>query len=239
MYSKISYLQNLSQTVQGKLKTLRLLTRSHQKTLLKNSIENTYFEDEVLKDKVLCSFCSTTKNITKEHVIPRWLFEKNTGINGLGQTYNKATIPACKICNSEILSSLEIYILQLFNTAHSNISELSVDEKENIIRWLEIIDYKFHLLQANSDVKTPLYRSLTRITIKNKLKHINSLVLFKTTREGFHFFQTMDEYIFMELPIQQFALFYFYSKTFKTPQEAQKEATKIIESNYKNNTKKQ
>jgi hypothetical protein len=239
MYSRNSYLHNLSQTVQRKLKILRLLARSNEKNLIER--------DEILRDKVQCSFCGSTKNITKEHVIPRWMFEKNTAkvfttdIKELNQTYNKATIPACKICNSTLLSSLEIYVLQLFNTAYPNIYELSIDERENIIRWLEIIEYKFHIVNQHSKTKTTsaLRRSFTRIAIKNKHKQINSLVLFKTTNEGLHFFHTMDEFIFIEFPNQQIALFYFYTKTFKTQLEAKNEAMKIIESVYiENNTKK-
>lgn len=74
----------------------------------------------VPQSESMCSFCGSIKNVTKEHVIPRWVFENDpdkffkTDVNGIRQTYNKTTIPACEVCNSDLLNSLEKYIQQIF-----------------------------------------------------------------------------------------------------------------------------
>jgi hypothetical protein len=99
----------------------------------------------------ICMFCGTSQNLSKEHVIPRWAFENNekkffiTDVNKSQQTYIKTTIPACKTCNSELLSSLENNVRQSLSTDIVN-SWFAIEEVENIIRWLEIMDYKFHVL---------------------------------------------------------------------------------------------
>ncbi len=100
----------------------------------------------------MCVFCSSTKNLSKEHVIPRWMFEKCTkkhfitNVNGISQTYNRTTIPVCSICNTDLLSNLEKYINQLFVATDLTNTFFTNQELENIVRWLEIIDYKFQIL---------------------------------------------------------------------------------------------
>jgi len=96
-------------------------------------------------------FCASLKKISKEHVLPRWTFEKSTeqfftnDINGMSQKYNTTTIPACQDCNNNLLNNLEKYIQQLFKDTDLNETYFSDEEKENIIRWLEVIDYKFEI----------------------------------------------------------------------------------------------
>jgi hypothetical protein len=214
-------------------------------------------------------FCGSTKDISREHVIPRWTFEGRTekyfttNINGLPQTYNKTTIPACTICNNERLNALERYIQNLFTEVDPERTYFNYSEIEFIIRWLEIIDYKFQILNTRrrflrsrekgyipylSDIPlfvlrpnvdynpgkaiTELRRSLKRLTIKNKRDNINSLQVFKTTNKGFHFFHTMDDFIFIELPQYEIALFYFYKRTFPSINKSKKEASKIIDKFY-------
>jgi hypothetical protein len=221
------------------------------------------------KQKEICSFCSSSKDITKEHVIPRWTFENctkkyfTTNINGLPQTYNKTTIPACTVCNNERLNALEVYIQNLFEEVDPDITYFNTSQIELIIRWLEVIDYKFQILNARrrflrskekgyipylSDIPlsvlrpsvdynpvkaiAELRRSLKRLAIKNKLNNINSLQVFKTTNKGFHFFHTMDDFIFIELPQYEIALFYFYKRTFTSISRSKKAASKIIDKFY-------
>jgi len=71
-----------------------------------------------------------------------------------------------------------------------------------------------------------------RVTKKSKIENLNSLLLFSSKKPDFHFFHTMNEFIFIELPEFKIALFYFYSKTFNTLDEAQKEAMEIISKVY-------
>lgn len=75
---------------------------------------------------------------------------------------------------------------------------------------------------------TQLRNAQRRVTIKSKVKNINSLVIFKTKNKKFHFFHNINDFIFIELPKFQVALFYFYSRTFENIEQAKDEATKII-----------
>ena len=214
-------------------------------------------------------FCSSTNNLTKEHVLPRWVFDNSTerffttDINGFNQTYIKTTIPACSICNSDILNSLEKYVQKTFENRDIKNNPFSLEELENIIRWLEIIDYKFQILNVRRKFKaskkvgyipyladfplsvlrksvdyspsktiTEVRRSQKRVTTKSKIKNINSLVTFKTKNKEFHFFHHMDDFIFIELPKQQIAIFYFYRKQFDNELSAYKETMEIIKAFY-------
>lgn len=138
-----------------------------------------------------------------------------------------------------------------------------MEELENIIRWLEIIDYKFQILNVRRKFKaskkvgyipylanfplsalrksvdyspsktiTEVRRYQKRVTTKSKIKNINSLVTFKTKNKEFHFFHHMDDFIFIELPKQQIAIFYFYRKQFDNELSAYKETMEIIKTFY-------
>ena len=74
--------------------------------------------------------------------------------------------------------------------------------------------------------------SQKRVTQKSKLKNENSLVIFKTKNESFHFFHHLNDFIFLELPKFGIALFYFYSRNFENKEEAKDNAMKIITSVY-------
>ena len=173
--------------------------------------------------KEICMFCGTDDNLSKEHVLPKWVFEwcsKKffiTTINNSEQTYNKTTIKACKYCNSEILSSLERYIKRLFEKYKDIAFDLNDEEIGDIICWLEVIEYKFQILDMRrkflkyswsdfipylrnlpiaimasedspSKILTLFRKALKNISVKNKTSKINSLVLFKTKNQWFHFF---------------------------------------------------
>jgi hypothetical protein len=97
------------------------------------------------KTGTLCIFCGTSKDLTKEHIFPRWLFNKDPGSyfvnngNFSKKTYEKATLPACIGCNSDILSSLDSYILENLSFPYDS------EDINFILLWLEIISYKFHV----------------------------------------------------------------------------------------------
>ncbi|PRD56713.1 hypothetical protein C5749_05635 [Sphingobacterium gobiense] len=258
----------------NKLVELRKAIRSNIKTVIDYISLNHIFRGNNISTYVpattICMFCgSCSNNITKEHVIPRWIFEKDPHkffditLNGQSQTYNKTTVPACQRCNGELLSSLEYYVKELFRTVDLDNNRFSVDELQNLIRWLEIIDYKFQIVNITkkflspkngqhipylkdfplymllpnrnyspSQVKSNIRQALRRISIKNKQRHLNSLVVFKTSNRGFHFFHTINDFIFLELPQFGIALFYFYIKTFEDENDCHKEAMKIIDEVY-------
>jgi hypothetical protein len=88
-----------------KARCFRKAFRENVKTVIQY-IEQNYVTRENDKPvtpskEFVCMFCGNTQNITKEHIIPRWVFAKDTKafftvtLNGLDQTYNKETIPAC------------------------------------------------------------------------------------------------------------------------------------------------
>lgn len=216
----------------------------------------------------ICIICGSANSLTKEHVIPKWIFENdskkffNTLINEIGQKYSKTTIPACSDCNSHILGALEHYLEILFRENKSHGNSFSNNEIEKIILWFELIDYKFHVLNLRrkfhkpkngqyipylsdlpisimqnidtspSKIHSSLRKSLKRLSVKSKTKKINSLVVFKTTNENFHFFHNTDEFIFVELPKYHIALFYFINQEFKTNQKAYNSAMGIIRKVY-------
>jgi len=220
-------------------------------------------------NKEICIFCASPENITREHVLPKWTFEKRTesffitDVNGSEQTYNKTTIPACADCNNNSLASIESYIISMFKGIDLQETFFSNEDLHVIIRWLEIIEYKFQIMEIRrkftkskyadyipylADIPISIMReninyspsqaitqiriAQKRITIKSKKERENSLVIFKTKSESFHFFHHLNDFIFLELPEFKIALFYFYSKTFVNTKDAHEAAMKIIKSVY-------
>lgn len=99
----------------------------------------------------ICLFCAASKHLTAEHVLPRWVFDRNpnrffkTTINGLSHKYNQTTIPACDKCNNCLLSKVEKNVLQLFLAHKQHLNFFDNTEKANIILWLELLDYKYQV----------------------------------------------------------------------------------------------
>lgn len=255
-----------------KLIPLRSNLRKNSKMIIRQLIDAYVIREngkEKLKKIDVCIFCGTNQNLSKEHVVPRWLFEGNTtkkfvtNLNGLPQAYIKTTIPTCAKCNNDILNSLEKRVSNLLTYDNVDKKKLSFEDISNIVRWFEIIDYKFQILnisrkfltskengyipyladfpismlRLNKDytpakVVAEIRYSQKRLTIKNKDSQTNSLIIFKTSNPDFHFFHTMNEFIFIELPQRKIALFYFFTKQFKTGAAAYKEAMKIIKLAY-------
>ena len=100
----------------------------------------------------ICVFCATKKDITKEHVLPRWTFDGctkkyfNTSTNGASQTYNRTVVPCCKNCNGFILGHLEHKIKHIFNNSDLSVHHFNEEELELIILWLETIAYKLQVI---------------------------------------------------------------------------------------------
>ena len=105
-----------------------------------------------IKEPRICLFCNLNINISREHVLPGWVFEKTesffiTNINGLKRTtYNRTTIPACIFCNTAILRMLEKRINDLFSNHKLPEIFFANQELEGTIRWIEIIEYSFKCL---------------------------------------------------------------------------------------------
>lgn len=125
--------------------------RSITNFLVQNYLYRASGQAKTERVQPICIFCAATANITSEHVLPRWFFDKdphrffNTPINGLSHKYDQTTVPACSVCNNGLLSTLEKRILQL-SLVHKQYQNFFKDEeKSDIIRWMEILDYKFQV----------------------------------------------------------------------------------------------
>jgi len=261
-------LSNSNMTIDSKFIQLRKNIKQKSRFII-NHIIKTHVIGKNTQKKDICIFCSSSESLTKEHIIPKWTFEDNTegyfitDINEIKQTYNKSTVPTCANCNNNLLSCTERYIIDLFKDLDSSKILFSDYEIQNIIRWLEIIEYKFQILEIRrkfiklkngtfipyladfpisiirwindltpSKIVSQIRFSQKRITIKSKKQNINSLIVFKTNNKWFHFFHNMNEFIFLELPKHNIALFYFYNKLFNNNSDAYNEAMKIINKFY-------
>jgi hypothetical protein len=143
-------------SIDKRLTSIRTSARKNSRLIINHIVETKISRLTPRKTVTLelCSFCGTKDNLTKEHVIPKWTYEGLTekffitNMNGLDQTYNKTTVPACAECNNEKLSSLELYLTKAFSEINLPTENFSNDDLSHIIRWLEIIDYKFQVLNA-------------------------------------------------------------------------------------------
>lgn len=252
--------------IEDKLLQLRLTARKNGKYVM-NKLFDDYLTGLITK-KIIpsCVLCGAESDLTKEHVLPKWVFQNDpnhsfqTDVNELSQKYIGATLPFCSSCNSDLLNSLERYVQNTLSEVDLETRYYSPEEWENIIRWLETIDFKFQVLDlvtkfrahkkagyipALSDFSIAFMRdmsvrsvtskarlSLKRISIKNKKKMHNSLIVGKTKEKTFHYFHKSGQFIYLEVPTYNKVFFYFYEREFKNDKKAEKEAMKIIKAAY-------
>jgi len=133
-----------SMSVNSRLIALRKKIRTNQKKIVDVLIEDHH--------AILCVFCGSTEELTREHVIPQWVYDRCTkrtfitNTNGSSQTYNKTTLPACKHCNSHILGLLERHLKHEFDRVDIKSSSFTKETTELIILWFETLEYKFQVL---------------------------------------------------------------------------------------------
>lgn len=212
----------------------------------------------------ICVFCNSPSAITKEHVLPKWLFESDTdstfisSINRQTQTYNKAVVPACAVCNSSILAFIENQVIRTIQLLATS-DDCGKEDLCNIIRWLEITEYKLQVLDCRRKYikqgdlpydhtwgvfpvammrhlidaapwKTFqwLRRAQRRIMVKAKDNCANSLVVINTKVPHFYFFSLPDEYIYISFPMYNIAVFYFLKRRYESYKDAAKEAVVLI-----------
>lgn len=151
--------------IRSPLTELRIAIRSNVKMVM-HFIKKNYVirinDTAVSPSKnLICFFCGSKNPITKEHIIPRWIFEKDTSryfniiLNAHSQTYNKSTVPACQKCNAERLNFLERIIQTVFQNSSLSQNGFDLAECENVIRWLEVIDYKFQVMNISKKFLSP------------------------------------------------------------------------------------
>ncbi len=133
-------------------KLIRKNLRNNGKNIVDHIKRNHFDPWNFANEKDICSFCGAGNKLTKEHVLPKWSFQNDpesnfiTKINNTSQTFIKTSIPACSACNNDILSKIESYIKALFMDTNLSKDYFEYNESLNIIRWLELIDYKFQVL---------------------------------------------------------------------------------------------
>jgi hypothetical protein len=142
-------------TIEESFLRLRKIVREEGKYVM-NKLFDDYIGGSISKKITRsCFLCGTEKNITREHVLPKWVFESNakrfftTDVNQLSQSYIGATIPACLRCNSDLLNTIERYIQKTLSEVDLQKRYYSAEEWDNIIRWLEIIDFKYQVLDIS------------------------------------------------------------------------------------------
>ena len=137
------------------------------------------------------------------------------------------------------------------------------EETGDIVRWLEILDYKyqayslmtkFYTLKGNRPIEflsdyslsvldpiidySPSHavknigEALHRITVKSKQKNFRSLVTFKTKNPDFYFFHKNNDFLFLDLPAYNLALFHFYKQFFTESILAKEAAMEVLSRHY-------
>lgn len=106
----------------NKLVELRTAIRSNIKIVIDYISLNHIVRGDNISTHVpapsICMICGNSNKITKEHVIPRWIFEKDPHkffeitLNGQGKTYNKTKSgirgSACSGLCKEITEEVEV-----------------------------------------------------------------------------------------------------------------------------------
>lgn len=251
------------QEINSKFKSIRVNLRKEGADICEDVFRR-FHPSTIKAKKEICVFCNSTSKLTKEHVLPRWVFQKSTSsefissVNQQSQTYNKSVIPTCSECNNSILGYIEKHMIQVVERLESCNSYYENDLYDSI-RWLELIDYKAqvfdcrrkyikygkseydtdwgifpvaiirHFMDMNPfKAHTYMRSAQRRITVKDKSKRLNSLVIFDTLHPHLNFFTKPNEYTFVSFPTCKIALFYFLRKDFNLLKDAEKEALYII-----------
>jgi hypothetical protein len=258
---------NVHMSIDKDFLKLRGIVRTHGKYVMRKLFDD-YVTGPITKKLVpSCILCGAEDNLTKEHVLPKWVFESNsnhffiTDVNELNQHYIKATLPACRRCNNELLNRIEQYIQKTLSQVDLQTRYYTPEEWDNVIRWLEIIDFKFQVwditakflkhkkgkyIAALADFSIAFMRdlsvrsitsktrlSLKRIGTKDKSKRGKSLIVGRTIKKTFHYFHKSGQFMHLELPTYNKGFFIFYEKKHRSEKAALKEAMEIIKDAYK------
>ena len=130
-------------TIDDKFLRLRMIARNHGKYVM-NKLFYDYVSSSTRKKIVpSCILCGVEENLTKEHILPKWVFESNakhffiTDVNQLPRAYISATLPACKNCNIDLLNSIELAIKNKVTVqVDSQDYTLHLDQMESIINFI-------------------------------------------------------------------------------------------------------
>lgn len=157
---------------------------------------------------------------------------------------------------------MESYIEKILSSRNPQYTEFNSLETNHIIFWLELIEYKYNILDLKKkflrhkesdfipflkDVSISMLRpeaESPKEVFKNLKKaqsmlcksrrnlRFKSLVVFKTKNKTFQVGHTTNKWIFIELPQKEVAFFYFYDKIFLNHKNAYVESMDIIKGYY-------
>lgn len=239
--------------MERKFRLLRTRIKKSQKQVM----------DRIIKDHQaeLCLLCGSDTEITREHIIPQWAFEAApdkqllSTKNNQYTNYIKATIPACRTCNSDLLGAFEDSLKRMLLSKEPE----DIDDYDFIIWWLQYLGFKLQVMDLRNrflryrgkeyvpylaqipvamfwgDIDTTpnkvfriLRKSRRNLTLKWKDAKYNSLMIFKSKNEEFSFFHKVNDFIFIQMPQMKIAFFFFFNKEFDQHEQAHEECMQII-----------
>lgn len=186
--------------------------------------------------KECCIICDTDKNITKEHLLPKWVFENDVkksffiSPEDTLYSYRLSYLPCCKTCNSSVLGNFEHHIREILKRENKN---FTISEKEDIIFWIKYLDFKFKIFGVEKACHRNT-KSKSNIGLWNKPKNnpknffydlfdlpatTNSLIISEPKQKNFDFFYWKDHYFSITLPQCNVSIIYFFTNKIENIEE--------------------
>ena len=186
--------------------------------------------------KECCIICGTNKNITKEHLLPKWVFENDVkksffiSPEDTLYSYRLSYLPCCKACNSSVLGNFEHHIREILKRENKN---FTISEKEDIIFWIKYLDFKFKIFGVEKACHRNT-KSKSNIGLWDKPKNnpknffydlfdlpatTNSLIISEPKQKNFDFFYWKDHYFSITLPQCNVSIIYFFTNKIENIEE--------------------
>ena len=186
--------------------------------------------------KECCIICGTDKNITKEHLLPKWVFENDVkksffiSPEDTLYSYRLSYLPCCKTCNSSVLGNFEHHIREILKREDKN---FTISEKEDIIFWIKYLDFKFKIFGVEKACHRNT-KSKSNIGLWDKPKNnpknffydlfdlpatTNSLIISEPKQKNFDFFYWKDHYFSITLPQCNVSIIYFFTNKIENIEE--------------------
>lgn len=186
--------------------------------------------------KECCIICGTNKNITKEHLLPKWVFENDVkksffiSPEDTLYSYRLSYLPCCKTCNSFVLGNFEHHIREILKKENKN---FTISEKEDIIFWIKYLDFKFKIFGVEKACHRNT-KSKSNIGLWDKPKNnpknffydlfdlpatTNSLIISEPKQKNFDFFYWKDHYFSITLPQCNVSIIYFFTNKIENIEE--------------------
>ena len=186
--------------------------------------------------KECCIICGTDKNITKEHLLPKWVFENDVkksffiSPEDTLYSYRLSYLPCCKTCNSSVIGNFEHHIREILKRENKN---FTISEKEDIIFWIKYLDFKFKIFGVEKACHRNT-KSKSNIGLWDKPKNnpknffydlfdlpatTNSLIISEPKQKNFDFFYWKDHYFSITLPQCNVSIIYFFTNKIENIEE--------------------